>query len=149
MVPYSHSPNLCLNHWCQRSQNWLVLWRLHLPEITHTTHKDVLFFTGDWNAKVGSQEIHRIIGKFGLGVWNEAGERLTEFYQENILVIAIHFSNNTRDDSTHGHHQMVNTEIRLIMFFVAKDGETLKSAKTRPSTDCGSGHEHLYCQTQT
>ena len=88
MVPYSHSPSLCLNHWCQKSQNWLVLWRLHLLEITHTTHKDLLFFTGDWNAKVGSQEICRITGKFGLGVRNEAGQRLIEFCQENAPVIA-------------------------------------------------------------
>ena len=51
--------------------------------------------------------------------------------------------NNTRDDTTHGYHQMVNTEIRLIIFFAAKDGETIQSAKTRPGADCGSGHELL------
>ena len=50
--------------------------------------KDVLFIIGDWNAKVGSQETPRVTGKFGLGVLNEAGQRLTEFYQENTLVIA-------------------------------------------------------------
>ena len=50
--------------------------------------KDVLFIIVDWNAKVGSQEITRITGKFGLGVKNEAGQRLTEFCQENTLVIA-------------------------------------------------------------
>ena len=50
--------------------------------------KDVLFIVGDWNAKVGSQEIPGIMGKFGLGVQNEAGQRLTEFCQENTLVIA-------------------------------------------------------------
>ena len=44
-------------------------------------------FIGDWNAKVGSQEILGVTGKFGLGVWNEAGQRLTEFCQENALVI--------------------------------------------------------------
>ena len=44
-----------------------------------TYKKDVLFITGDWNAKVGSQEIPGITGKFGLGVQNEAGQRLTEF----------------------------------------------------------------------
>ena len=49
--------------------------------------KDVLFITGDWNAKVGSQEIPGVTGKFGLGVQNEAGQRLTEFFQENALVI--------------------------------------------------------------
>ena len=50
--------------------------------------KDVLFITGDWNAKVGSQEIPGVTGWFGLGVQNEAGQRLTEFCQENTLVIA-------------------------------------------------------------
>ena len=49
-----------------------------------TPKKDVLFIIGDWNAKVGSQEI---TGKFGLGVQNEAGQRLIEFCQENALVI--------------------------------------------------------------
>ena len=50
--------------------------------------KDVLFIIGNWNAKVGSQEIPGIIGKFGLGVQNKAGKRLAEFGQENALVIA-------------------------------------------------------------
>ena len=50
--------------------------------------KDVLFIIGDWNAKVGSQETPGETGKFGLGVQNEAGQRLTEFCQENALVIA-------------------------------------------------------------
>ena len=49
--------------------------------------KNVLFIIGDWNAKVGSQEIPGVMGKFGLGVQNEAGKRLTEFGQENMLVI--------------------------------------------------------------
>ena len=53
-------------------------------------------------------------------------------------------SNNTREDSTHGHHEMVNTEIRLIIFIEVKDGEALYSQqKTRPGADCGSDHEHL------
>ena len=53
-----------------------------------TPKKDVLFIIGDWNVKVGSQEIPRVTGKFGLGVQNEAGQRLIEFCQENALVIA-------------------------------------------------------------
>ena len=55
-------------------------------ELTHK--KDVLFIIGDWNAKVGSHEIPEVIRKFGLGVQNKAGQRLTEFCQENALVIA-------------------------------------------------------------
>ena len=54
-----------------------------------TPKKDVLFIIGDWDAKVGSQETPGLMGKFGLGVQNEAGQRLIEFFQENILVIAI------------------------------------------------------------
>ena len=49
--------------------------------------KDVLFIIGDWNAKVGSQETPGVTGKFALGVWNEAGQRLIEFCQENTLDI--------------------------------------------------------------
>ena len=52
------------------------------------TKKDVLFIIGDWNAKVGGQEIPEVTGKFGLGVQNETGQRLTAFCQENALVIA-------------------------------------------------------------
>ena len=52
-----------------------------------TPKKDVLFIIGDWNVKVGSQEIPGITGKFGLGVQNEAGQSIIEFYQENALVI--------------------------------------------------------------
>ena len=75
---------------------------------------------------------------------NEAGQRLVEFCQENALVRANTFSNNTREDSTHGHHQMVNTEIRLIIFFCSQIwGSSIQSAKTRPGTDCGSNHELL------
>ena len=53
-----------------------------------TAKKDILFIIGDWNAKVGNQETPGVTGKFGLGVWNEAGQRLIEFCQENTLVIA-------------------------------------------------------------
>ena len=58
------------------------------PSRTNTPKKkNVLFITEDWNAKVGIQEIPGVIGKFGLGVQNEAGKRLTEFCQENVMVI--------------------------------------------------------------
>ena len=90
------------------------------------TKKDVLFIIGDWNAKVGGQELPGVTGKFGLGVQNEAGQR-TEFCQENALIIAKPSFNNIREDSTHGHHQTVNTEIRLVIFFAAKHGEALDS----------------------
>ena len=92
-----------------------------------TPKKDVLFITGDWNAKAGSQEIPGVTGKFGLEVQNEAGQRLREFCQENALVIANTLFQQRKRRSTHGHHQIFNTEIKLIIFFAAKDREALYS----------------------
>ena len=93
-----------------------------------TSKKVVLLIIGDWNANVGSQETRGEMGKFSLGIGNEAGQRLIEFCQENALVIAnTLFQKHKREDSIHGHHQMVNTEIRLIIFFAAKDGDALYS----------------------
>ena len=92
-----------------------------------TPKKDVLFIIGDWNAKVGSQEIPGVTGKFGLGVWNEAGQRLFSFAKRMQWSEQTPTSNNTREDSTYGNHQMINTKIRLIIFFAAKDGEALYS----------------------
>ena len=94
-----------------------------LLELTHK--KDVLSITGDWNAKVGSQEIPGVMGKFGLGVQNEAQQRITGFCQEKALVKQTPSSKNTREDYTKGHDQTVNTKIRLIILFAAKDGEVL------------------------
>ena len=90
-----------------------------------TPKKDVLFNTGDWDAKVGSQETPGVTGKFGLGMRNEAGKRSIEFCQESALVIANTLLEQPREDSTHGYHQMVNTKIRLIIFFAGKDEEAL------------------------
>ena len=74
------NPSLCPTTNTEEVE-WLFYEELQdLVELTHThthTHKDVLFIIGDWNAKVGSQEIPAVIGKFGLGVQDEAGQRLT------------------------------------------------------------------------
>ena len=86
-----------------------------------TPKKDVLFVIGDWNAKVGSQEKSRITGKFGLGVQNEAGQRLTEFCQENALVIA-----NTLFQQ-HRRRLLTQHQIQIDYIFAAKDGEALYS----------------------
>ena len=102
------------------------------------------FIIGDWNAKVGSQDTPGITGKFGLGVRNEAGQRLTEFCYENTLVIA-----NTLFQQ---HKRRLNT-------WTSPDGQyldqtdyvlcscrwrsSIQSAKTRPGVDCGSDHELL------
>ena len=92
-----------------------------------TLKKDVLFIIGDWNAKVRNQDIPGVTGKFGLGVQNEAGQRLTEFCQENALVTANTISQQHKRRLYTWTSPLVNTEIRLIIFFAAKDGEALYS----------------------
>ena len=87
--------------------------------------KDVFLIIGDWNAKVGSQEIPEVTGKFGLGVRNEAGQRLIEFCQENALVIANTLFQQHERRLYIWTTKMINTETRLIIFFAAKDGEAL------------------------
>ena len=109
-----------------------------------TLKKDVLFIIGNWNAKVGSQEISAIIGKFGLGVENKAGQRLTEFCQENTLAIA---------------KTLFQQHKRRLYTWTSPDGQhcnqidyilcsqrwrsSIQSTKTRPGVDCGSDHELL------
>ena len=92
-----------------------------------TPKRDVLFILGDCIAKVGNQKTPGVTGKFGLGLQNEAGQRLIEFCQENAMVIANTLFLQHKRRLIHGHHQMVNTEIKLIIFFAAKDGEALYS----------------------
>ena len=92
-----------------------------------TPKKDVLFIMEDWNSKVGSQETPGVTGKFGLGVWNEAEQRLIEFSQENTLVIANSLFQQHKRRLYTWTSQMVNTEIRLIIFFAAKGGKALYS----------------------
>ena len=125
----------------------MVLWRPIGPSRTNTKKKkkkDFLFIIGDCNAKVGSQDIPGVIGKFGLGGQNEADQRLTEFYQENALVIA---------------NTLFQQHKRRFYTWTSPDDQYWKqidytlcsqrwrsstqSAKTRPGADCGSDHELL------
>ena len=92
-----------------------------------TPKKDVLLIIGDWNAKVGSQETPGVTGKFGVGVQNEAGQRLIEFCQENALVIANTLFQQHKRRLYTWTSPVADTEIRLIIFFAAKDGEALYS----------------------
>ena len=108
-----------------------------------TLKKDVLFIIGDWNAKVGSQT-PGVTGKFGLGVENEAGQRLIEFCQENTLVIA---------------NTLFQQHKRRLYTWISPDDQhrnqidhilcsqrwksSIQSTKTRPGADCGSDHELL------
>ena len=103
-----------------------------------------LLIIGDWNAKVGSQETPGVIGRFVLGVQNEAGQRLIEFCQENTLVIAnTLFQQHRRRlytcTSPDGQHQ---NQIDYI-FCSQRWRSSIQSAKTRPGADCGSDHELL------
>ena len=128
---------------CWRSWSWTVLWRPRRPSRTNTK-KDVLFIIGEWNVKVGSQDIPRVTGKFCPGVQNEAGQRLTEFYEENALVIA---------------NTLFQQHKRQLYTWTSPDGQyrnqidyilcswrwrsSIQSAKTRLGADYGSDHEFL------
>ena len=109
-----------------------------------TSKKDVLFIIGDWNAKVRSQETPGVTGKFGLGVQNEAGERLIDFCQQNALVIAnTHFQQHKRRLYTYTlpdgqYHNQIN-----YILCSQRWRSSIQSAKTRPGADCGSDHELL------
>ena len=109
-----------------------------------TQQKDVLFIIVDYNAKVVSQETPGVTGKFGLGVQNEAGQRLTEFCQENALVIAnTLFQQHKRRlytwTSPDGQHQ---NQIDYILCS-QRWRSSIQSAKTRLGVDCGSDHKLL------
>ena len=113
-----------------------------LPELT--PKKDVHFIIGDWNAKVGNQETPGVRSKFGLGVQNEAGQRLVEFCQKNTLVIAnTLFQPHKRRlytwTSPDGQHQ---NQIDYILYS-QRWRSSIQSAKTRPGADYGSDHELL------
>ena len=103
-----------------------------------TPKEDVLFIIGDWNAKVGSQETSGLTGKFGLGVQNEAGQKLIDFCQENTLVIA-----NTLFQK---HIGQVDGQYRKQIDSILcsqRWRSSIQSTKTRPGADCGSDHELL------
>ena len=86
-IQYHSNPSLCPNQYAEEAEvEWFYEDLQDLLELT--PKKDVLFIIGDWNEKVGRQETPGVTGKFGLGIWNEAGQRLIEFCQENALVIA-------------------------------------------------------------
>ena len=109
-----------------------------------TPKKDVLFIIGDWNAKVGSQEIPGVTGKFGLGVQNEAGQRLIEFCKENALVIANTLFQQhkrrlyTRTSPDGQHRNQIDYILRSQRW-----RSSIESAKTRLGADCGSDNELL------
>ena len=120
----------------------MVLWRPTRPSRTNT-QKRCPFQYRDWNAKVGSQEIPGITGKFGLGVQNEEGQRLTEFCQGSALVIAntlfqLHNRRLYTWTSPDGQHR---NQIDYILCSQRRRS-SIQSA-TRPGVDCSSDHELL------
>ena len=109
-----------------------------------TPKKDVLFITGNWNAKVGSQETPGVTGKFGLGIQNEAGQRLIQFCQEIAFVIVnTLFQQHKRRlytwTSPDGKHR---NQIDYILCS-QRWRSSIQSTKTRPGADCGSDHDSL------
>ena len=118
---------------------WLYEGLQDLLELTYP--KDVLLIIGDWNAKVENQEITGVKGRIGVGVQNEAGQRLTEFCQENALIIA---------------NTLFQQHKRRLYTWASPDGQygdyilcsqrwrsSIQTEKTRPGADCGSDHELL------
>ena len=111
-----------------------------LQDLLELTPKKMSFSLGDWNAKVGSQETPGVTGKFGLGIWNEAGQRLIEFCQEKALVITnTVFQQHKRRlytwTSPDGQHRNQIDYILCSLRWL--------SAKTRLGAACGSDHELL------
>ena len=86
-IQYHGNPSLCPDQYAEEAEvEWFYEDLQDLLELT--PKKDVLFIMWDWNAKVGSQEIPEVTDKFDLGIQNATGQRLIEFCQENLLVIA-------------------------------------------------------------
>ena len=104
----------------------------------------MLFILGDWNVKVGSQEILEVTEKFGLGVQNEAGQRLIEFYQENTLDIAntLFQQHKRRLYTWTSPDSQYRNQIDDILYS-QRWRRSIQSAKTRLEADCGSDHELL------
>ena len=119
----------------------MVLWWPTRPSRTNTQKR--CFIIGDWNAKVGHQEIPRVTGKFGLGVQNEAEQRLTEILQENSLIIASTlFQQHKRQLYT---WTSPDDLYKNQTDYICKQRwrASIHSAETRPQADYGSYHELL------
>ena len=133
-APNTNAKGAVIEWFCEDVQDLLEL----------TPKKDVLFIIGDWNAKGGSQETPGVTGKFGLGVQNEAGQRLIEFCQETTLVIAnTLFQQHKRRlytwTSLDGQHR---NQIDYILCS-QRWRSSIQSTKTRLGADYGSDHELL------
>ena len=109
-----------------------------------TPKKDVLYIIGDWNAKVVSQEIPGVTGKSGLGVQNEAGQRMIEFCQENTLVIAnILFQQHKKRFYTWTSPDAQCRNPTDYILCIQRWRSSIQLAKARLGADCGTDHELL------
>ena len=124
----------------------LLIWlaAILVPDCASTSPAFFMMYSAYKNAKVGSQEIPGVIGEFGLGIQNEAGQRLIEFCQENALVIAnTHFQQHKRRlytwTSPNGQHQNQTDHVLCSQRWRSP----IQSSKTRPEADCGSDHKFL------
>ena len=134
--------------WGRKESDMTERFHLHYDDLQDLLElkpkKDILFIIGDWNENVGSQEIPGVTHNFGFGIRNEAGQRLTEFWQENVLVIAnILFQEHKRQlctwTSPDGQYQNQTDYILCSQIW----RRSIQSAKTRPGADCGSDHQLL------
>ena len=113
-IQHHSNPSLCLNYWCWRSWNWWVLWRSITPYRTNTHTHDVLFIIGDWKAKVKSRDTWN---NREVSPWNIPGQRLTFLSREHTSHSKNPFPT-TQEKTLQWTWPIVNTEIRLIMFFL-------------------------------
>ena len=137
------NPSLCPNQWRWRSWSWTVLWRPTRPFRTNTLKRCPFHYRG-LECKSRKNETPGVTGKFGLGIQNEAGQRLIAFCQENALVIAnIPFQQHNRRlykwTSPDGQHW---NQIDYILCS-QRWRSSIQSTKTRTGADCDSHHELL------
>ena len=138
--------SLCAKHWCGRNWSWLSLWRPTRLSRTNTKKKKKRcpFHHRRLKCKVESQEIPGVTGTFGLGVQNEAGQRLTKFCQENALVTATLFQQQKRWlytwTSPNGQYQNQTDYI----LWSQRWRSSIQSAKTRPGADCAQIMKSLW-----
>ena len=139
----SHNPSLCPTSNAEEAE--VERFYEDLQDLLEVTpKKDVLFIIGDCNANVGSEEIPGVTGKFGLGVQNEAKQRLAEICQENTLVIAnTLFQQHKRRLYTRTEPDGQYRNQTDYILCSRRRRSAIQSSKTRPGADCGSHHELL------
>ena len=123
-IQHHGNPSLCPNQYCWRSWSWMVVWRPTRPSWINTKKKRCSFHYRGLECKNRKSRDTWSNGEIWPWSTTLSRAKVNRFCQENALVVA-----NTlfQQDSTHGHHQMVNTEIRLIIFLAANNGEALYS----------------------